>query len=149
MIHHFKYGNRFALAKPFADLLTELVPENTDCLIPVPLHFQKLRERRYNPPALIANCLSKILSIPLYLDVLKKISPSTSQTGLSKTERKKNVEKTFRVFKPEKIADKRILLVDDVYTTGATTDECGRALEKQGAFDVKILTLARSEKVTS
>lgn len=149
MIHHFKYENRFALAKPFADLMTELVPENTDCLIPVPLHFQKLRKRRYNPPALIANRLSKILSIPLYVDVLKKISPSTSQTGLSKTERKKNVEKTFRVAKPEKIADKRILLVDDVYTTGATTDECRRVLEKQGASDVKILTLARSERVIS
>lgn len=149
MICHFKYENRFGLAKPFADLLVKLVPENTDCLIPVPLHFQKLRERRYNPPALIANRLSKILSIPVYVDVLKKISPSTSQTGLSKTERKKNVEKTFRVIKPEKIAYKRILLVDDVYTTGATTDECRKVLRKRGASDVKILTLARSERMTS
>lgn len=149
MIHQFKYENRFALAKPLADLLTELVPEKTDCLIPIPLHFQKLRKRRYNPPALLARRLSKILSIPIYLDVLKKISPSISQTGLSKTERKKNVAKTFHVTKPEKIVSKRILLIDDVYTTGATTDECASVLKKQGAGDVTILTLARSERMTS
>lgn len=145
LIHHFKYENRFALAKPLAALLLEWVPTQVDCFIPVPLHIQKLRQRRYNPAALVAKQLSKRLSIPVYLDVLRKISPSLSQTGLSKAQRKKNVENTFRVFKSCRVARKRILLIDDVYTTGATTDECKKELKKHGALQVIVLTLARSE----
>lgn len=143
LIYHFKYENRFALAKPLSQLLLELVPAEIDGLIPVPLHIQKLRQRRYNPAALVAKYLSKRLSVPVYIDVLKKTFPSLSQTGLSKTERRKNVENTFRVFNPSLIARKRILLVDDVYTTGATTDECKKELRRHGALRVVVLTLAR------
>ena len=144
LIHLFKYENKFALASPLAKLLLEVAPQNADMIIPVPLHFKKLQERKYNQSVLLGRELAKAAQIPLYVDVLKKTVPTPSQTELSQAERQKNVFNTFSVDKANKIINKHVLLLDDVYTTGATGAECERMLLQAGAQKVSIVTLARS-----
>jgi len=144
LIHLFKYENKFGLAKPLADLLIDLVPKDIDCIIPVPLHFEKLQERKYNQSALLAKELSQKLRLPLFLNVLKKKIKTPSQTDLSKTQREKNILGVFSVENENKIYAKNILLIDDVYTTGATVQECQKVLLSHRAQKVFVLTLAKS-----
>ena len=152
LIHLFKYQNKFALAGPLAKLLLNIVPQNGDVIIPVPLHLKKLRERKYNPSVLLGQELSQELSrkflnairVPVYRNVLEKIAPTPSQTELSQSERRKNVLNTFSVTHADKIKGKHVLLLDDVYTTGATVSECEKMLGQAGAQKVSVVTLARS-----
>lgn len=144
LIHQFKFENKFSLSKLFASLLCQTTPKNFDCILPVPLYLKKLQQRKYNQSALIAIELSKLLHIPCYLDVIKKPFETPSQTELSKSKRKKNVKGAFTVSRIPKILNKNILLVDDVYTTGATVNECKKVLIRAGAANVIIATLAKS-----
>ncbi|MBI3017666.1 MAG: ComF family protein, partial [Deltaproteobacteria bacterium] len=127
-----------------AKLLLEVAPQNVDVIIPVPLHFKKLQERKYNQSVLLGRELAKAVQIPLYVDVLKKRVPTPSQTELSQSERQKNVFNTFSVDQENKVINKHVLLLDDVYTTGATSAECEKLLLQAGAQKVSIVTLARS-----
>ncbi|MBI3019055.1 MAG: ComF family protein [Deltaproteobacteria bacterium] len=144
LIHLFKYENKFALASPLAKLLLEVAPQNGDVIIPVPLHLKKLRERKYNQSVLLGQELSKVMPLPVYGNVLKKTMPTTSQTELSQLGRQKNVLNTFSVAHADRIQGKHVLLLDDVYTTGATGAECEKILLQAGAQKVSIVTLARS-----
>ncbi len=145
LIHLFKYQNKFALAPSLAKLLLEITPQNTDIIIPVPLYFKKLQERKYNQAVLLGQELSKMMQAPLSVDILKKTLPTPSQTALSQSERQKSILNVFSVEKVEKIIRKHVALLDDVYTTGATAKECERVLLEAGAQKVSIITLARSQ----
>jgi ComF family protein len=114
-----------------------------DVIIPVPLHPQRLREREYNQSLLLANRLSRQTGIPLLLACLLRIRPTVPQTSLSKKERLTNLRGAFSVSKPAYIQGKRILLVDDVFTTGTTLNECAKTLRRAGSGHVYGLTLAR------
>ncbi len=144
LIHQFKFENKFGLSLLFARFLSEVSPRNADVIIPVPMHFKKLKIRKYNPSVVMAKDLSKRLKIPFQLDVLKKTMNTPSQTELSRSKRLRNVKGTFQIFHPELIQNRRILLVDDVYTTGATIHECKRTLLKSSAHSVQVAVLAKT-----
>ncbi|MCX6721877.1 MAG: ComF family protein [Candidatus Staskawiczbacteria bacterium] len=157
LIYEFKYKPYLKdLAKTLASILIEhfvLSEKNTDeiwapngvpaILIPVPLDKSKLKIRGYNQSEELAEELSKVLHIPTLSDVLTKIKPTASQMELSKLEREMNLENVFLIKKPEKISGKNIFLVDDVYTTGSTMQECAKVLKENGAKSVWGICIAR------
>ncbi|MGD9923052.1 MAG: ComF family protein [Pseudorhodoplanes sp.] len=148
MVHALKYGDRLDLAPVMArwmgragsDVLCE-----ADVVVPVPLHWRRMWARRFNQSATIANLLARPLGLPVSTSVLKRIKATPQQVGLSKTERAANVQGAFRVGSADKaeIARRRVVLVDDVLTSGATADACARALLRAGARQVDVLVFAR------
>jgi ComF family protein len=115
-----------------------------DLIIPVPLHWKKEFLRGFNQSALIGNYISKKLGKKMYQNILIKSKNTKSQTELNEKERKENVKNSFKIKRNDLIKDKSILLIDDVYTTGATTEECKKILINGGAKKVIIITLAKS-----
>jgi ComF family protein len=115
-------------------------------IVPVPLHAGRLKERCFNQSLLIARELSRIISSPLLYDRLKRNRDTGQQVGLKAIERKKNVSGAFTLIEPELFRGKKVLLVDDVITTGATLNECSKVLKRAGA-DVIALTVARAVKL--
>ncbi len=116
-----------------------------DVIVPVPLHRWRLLRRRYNQSALIGKAVAKSAGVEFCPDALVRTRATETQGHLNANERKKNVRSAFEAH-PKRlsvIAGKRVVLVDDVYTTGATVSECAKALAKAGAADVSVLTLAR------
>jgi ComF family protein len=111
-------------------------------IIPVPLHIKRLRQRGFNQSLILAQALSKKWQIPVNFSLLKRHKFTETQTGMDKTERKQNIKGAFEVRDKENIG-KNIIIVDDVYTTGATVNECAKILIKAGAQKVTVLTLAR------
>ena len=117
--------------------------ESYDILIPVPLHRRRLRARGFNQAVLLIRACQKIPADKMKLRVLRRIRPTPPQVHLNRAERQKNVREAFRVPHPREIDQKKIMLLDDVYTTGATVNECARVLKQAGARQVSVLTLAR------
>lgn len=142
----FKYRGKVSLAKPLGRLMLEALPPslNTDLVIPVPLHPSRLREREFNQSLLLADQVATYLHQPLSFTNLVRTVPSEPQSTLSRKERLKNLRRAFAVRHPEQVAQKRILLIDDVFTTGTTVNECAKVLRKAGAEAVFVLTLART-----
>ena len=151
LIHHFKYQPLIKeLAKPLASLIIEHFqlldqkPNFADfVLIPVPLEKKKLKWRGFNQAEEIAKQLSKFFKIPLINDVLIKIKETLPQVELSDRERKENIKGAFACPAPEKIQGRKILLVDDIYTTGSTMAECAKVLKKAGAKEIIGIVVAR------
>ena len=147
-IHRLKYGGDLLLVEPLGELLLEacedLRDDGIDLLIPVPLHPRRLRERGFNQSLLLARHLSRRLGLLCEAEVLVKVKDTPSQTSLSPAERQRAVRGAFKVMKGERIREKRVLLVDDVFTTGATVNEASRVLLRAGAKEVLVITLARS-----
>jgi len=114
-----------------------------DAVLPVPLHPVRLKQREFNQALLLAHGLSRELGLPLLFDVLERSRWTRPQVELDGEERRKNVRKAFSVKRPEQVSGLRVLLVDDVYTTGATVNECAKVLKKAGAKAVHVMTLAR------
>ncbi len=114
-----------------------------DLIIPVPLHFLRILSRKYNQSAILADELAKIRKIDVAFDCLKKTKRTLPQVMCSGAERKKNIKGAFKVYNIQKIKGKRILLIDDVYTTGSTLKECAKVLIKAGAKSVDTLTVAK------
>jgi ComF family protein len=147
-ISRLKYGGLTRLAMPLGNLLAEYqdpdfeLSEN-DLVIPVPLHTRRLQERGFNQSLLLARQVSRRRSIPLNFTALHRARQTQPQTQLSGAERRKNVRGAFEVRKREAVKGKRILLIDDVFTTGATVQECAYVLREAGASEVHVLTLAR------
>lgn len=141
----FKYRGKLSLTQPLAQSLIEALPAfpALDGIIPVPLHPQRLREREYNQSLLLADRLSHHTEIPLLLGCLLRVRRTVPQTSLSRKERLTNLRRAFSVAKPAHIQGKRILLVDDVFTTGTTLHECAKTLRRAGSGPVYGLTLAR------
>lgn len=147
-IHKFKYSGKLSLETLFADLMTGFAEKyiginDFDCIASVPLHRAKLRERTFNQAELLALPLSRKFNIPYIGANLVRIKPGRSQTSLSKSGRAEDVAGAFKVRTPAAFKDKSVLLVDDVFTTGATVNECSRTLKEAGAKYVVIFTLAR------
>lgn len=115
-----------------------------DRLVPVPLHRRRLRERGFNQAAVIAGEIGRLTGIGVERRALKKIRATAAQTSLERHERRANVRGAYAVPDPERIRGKVVLLVDDVFTTGATIRECAGVLRKAGAKDVRALTVAQA-----
>ena len=118
---------------------------NYDLIIPVPLHWIKEYSRGFNQAELIGRKISDKFNIPLSKTSLKRIRATPSQIGLSLKERTNNVKGAFSARSSQELSGKRILLVDDVMTTGATVNECSRILLQAGAREVFVYTLARGK----
>ena len=119
--------------------------EGADAFIPVPLHWRRLWARRFNQSAALAEEVSGLTGIPVRHADLKRVRATVQQVGLSKAARAENVQGAFGVPAESKgnIAGRRIILVDDVLTSGATVDSCARALLRAGAKQVDVLVFAR------
>ena len=157
VIHRFKYAAKTQLAKPLGGLMLAVfmrqwAGERPDLILPVPLHPKKMRSRGFNQSYLllhswkaVAGAMHVALSdISIHTDVLIRNIATVPQTGLDRRQRLKNVEGIFSLRFPDRIYGKKLLVVDDVYTTGATVNECARMLLNFGAEQVDVLTLARA-----
>ena len=147
-IHKFKYNGSLALEALFRDLLIDFAEKymdikRFDCIIPVPLNRVKLRERTFNQAQILASSLSRKFKLPCINNNLVRVKSGRSQIALSKSGRAKDIEGAFKVRNPAPLRDKSVLLVDDVFTTGATVNECSKALKRSGVKYIEVLTLAR------
>jgi ComF family protein len=122
----------------------KLKVEPPDMVIPVPLHLSKLRERTYNQSLLLARTLGKTLKLPVVAEGLERTRATLSQQGLKSEERKRNLKGAF--YLRQEVKNQRVLLLDDVLTTGTTARECSRILIRGGASDVQVAVLARAAK---
>jgi competence protein ComFC len=114
------------------------------CIVPVPLHPEREKQRGFNQAALLANELSKLAGLPVNHQSLVRVEYSgLHRAGMDARARRESVENAFAVVNPRAIAHEHILLVDDVFTTGATASACARALSRAGAKEIFVLTLAR------
>ncbi len=140
----FKYEKQTYLADFFVRLIVEsLANLNVDRVMAVPLHPHRLRHREFNQSLLLAKGIAKTLSMPLSIDALIRTRETVPQVGLSKKEREENIKGAFDVAHPSEVKGQRILLVDDVYTTGATLKEGARILMQEGAKTVIAFAPAR------
>ncbi len=157
IIHRFKYAGKTQLARPFGGLLFNAYwrywhREAPDLILPVPLHNQKFRSRGFNQSYLMVDSWKAIDRLNpltacdkrLRTDVLIRSKATVPQTGLGRRQRLQNIKGAFSVRLPEAVKESKILVVDDVYTTGATVNECARSLVEAGAARVDVLTLARA-----
>jgi ComF family protein len=148
LIHLFKYSGMKPLGKRLAGLLCRALPEEVeryDAVVPMPLHWRRRWRRGFNQSEILARLLAKERGVRM-LDVVKRVRPTAVQAGLTNSNRRKNVAGAFRVFRKTQVAGKRILLIDDVLTTGATAAACASALKRAGASSVTLLTLARVDR---
>jgi ComF family protein len=148
LVHALKYGDRLDLAPMLGRWTTnagrELLAE-ADALVPVPLHWRRLWARRFNQSAMLAAAISKESGVPVAAGALKRVRATAQQVGLSRTERAANIQGAFKVPPDGKaaVAGRRLVLVDDVLTSGATVEGCARALLRAGAANVDVLVFAR------
>jgi ComF family protein len=148
-IHELKYNNLRAIAPLLGQWLGDYLADNTlpvEVLVPVPLHHKRLRERGYNQSRLLAQELAKLSGLALVEDCLVRELYTTPQARtLNVAERRSNVANAFSC-RDRRLEDKKVLLIDDVATSGATLDACARALKKSGASSVWGLVLAKEIK---
>ncbi len=150
-IHRWKYEEKNCLTRFFGEKLAEGFRrywdvESFDLLLPVPLHPCRLRERGFNQALLLVRELNRSTRIPYSKKLLRKKILTPPQVHLSRAEREKAVRGSFDLQREEEVEGKLILLVDDVYTTGSTVNECARVLRKAGAKQIDVLTLAHAIK---
>ena len=148
VIQRFKYDGFRPLARPLAAALLaamrRLQPKAWDGIVPVPLHRNRQRERGFNQAALLAARFSRLCGIPMEPEDCVRVRDTRPQTGLRATQRRNNVAGAFHVPVPQRVQRRRLLLVDDVLTTGATVNACAQALLEAGAEGVWVVTLARA-----
>jgi competence protein ComFC len=149
-IHRYKYQGQMwfedFLAELFIRGAREWFRENrADALLPVPLFGIRERERGFNQAERVARRLGRAVSVPVDSRLLERVVPTPSQTRLSRRERSDNMRHAFRLRHPDKARARTFVLVDDVFTTGATTSACARLLMKAGADRVTVWTVARAE----
>jgi ComF family protein len=157
VIHCFKYKGKIQLARPLGELLLTAFTrfwdiDSIDIILPVPLHASRLRQRGFNQAGLLLRNWYEISDrrfcnlshIQIADGILIRTTATAPQSALGRAQRSRNIKNAFGLDGQEKIRGKKILLVDDVYTTGATVNECGRLLLNSGARGVDVLTLARA-----
>jgi ComF family protein len=147
-IHRYKYQRALWFEPFLAGLLVseagpELRREPWDWIVPVPLHPAKEREREFNQAERLAVRLGAAVGTPVKTNLLRRIAATRTQTLLTRDQRAANMRNAFALRPGQKLAGRRIVLVDDVFTTGATTSACARALRKAGAGDICVWTVAR------
>ena len=114
-----------------------------DLIVPVPLHPVKQREREFNQAERLARHLGAATNIPVDASLLRRVLPTRTQTRLTRRERAENVQKAFRMRRGRTLQGERIVLLDDVFTTGATTNACAKILRRNGSGEVCVWTVAR------
>jgi ComF family protein len=148
LVHALKYGDRLDLAPMMGGWLSRAGREllaDADALVPVPLHWRRRWARRFNQSAILAAAVSTASGVPVASHALKRVKFTAQQVGLSRSARAANVQGAFRV-PPEgkaEVAGRRLVLVDDVLTSGATVEGCAKALTRAGARNVDVLVFAR------
>jgi ComF family protein len=147
-IHRFKYGYAEALAEPLGAFLAnrlvtdDLLTETADAVVPVPIHPARERERGFNQSALLAWPVAQMLGVPLLTRAVRRVRRTPPQVGLAADARRRNMAGAFAVPDATPVAGRRILLIDDVFTTGTTVHVCAQALRAAGAKSVTVATLA-------
>jgi ComF family protein len=150
-IHQFKFQQKLKLGPHLAQLLISQLTNHVDLndyqsILPVPLHKTRQKQRGYNQSTILAKYLAHHYHLPLILNNLIRIRPTDSQSLLQgHQERQKNVKNAFRVKVPASIQDQSLILLDDVFTTGATVNECAKTLKQAGAKSVLVLTVSRAD----
>ncbi|BBF91322.1 amidophosphoribosyltransferase [Blastochloris tepida] len=148
LVHALKFGDRTDLARPLGRMMAQAGAEllaDADALVPVPLHWTRLWQRRFNQSAALADAVGRIAGRPVRNDLLVRRRRTGHQIGLSRAERARNVQGAFAVpaLATGEVRGRRLVLVDDVLTTGATLEACARALSRAGAARVDALVFAR------
>ena len=148
VIHRYKYQRALWFEPFLAELLIdrarpELMPADFSAIVPVPLHPTKQREREFNQAERLAIRLSRATGIPVNTQLVRRVIPTRTQTMLSREERQANVRNAFVPRSGAELNGERLILVDDVFTTGATTNACARVLKAIGAREVTVWTVAR------
>ena len=150
LIHYYKYERGMWFEPFLGQLLTaaaqaRVLAEAWDMIIPVPLHRLKQAEREFNQAERLARCLGAATCLPVYTQALVRVKPTQTQTAMTRDQRTENVRNAFTPHPKGAtvVAGKRLVLVDDVFTTGATTNACAKVLRRAGAADVCVWTLAR------
>jgi ComF family protein len=148
MVHTLKYGDRLDLVPTMGRWMAQAGREllaQTDALIPVPLHWRRLWSRRFNQAAALATVISGTSGVPVAYHALRRVRATRQQVGLTRSERAANIQGAFKV--PPKarieVLGRRLVLIDDVLTSGATLDTCARVLLRAGAARVDALVFAR------
>lgn len=144
-IYSFKYNNRREYAAFYAKSIVDLYREQIErigpyAFIPVPLHISKYRKRGYNQAELVAAELSRITGIPLDTGTLKRIRKTRPQKELDDEQRNKNISNAFQLSK-NVVKYRKVILIDDIYTTGTTINECAKELKKSGIDKVFFITV--------
>ena len=145
---NYKFNEQSYLHETFANIIIKNEKicrfiKNYDIIIPVPIHRKRYKQRGYNQTELIARKIAKNLDITVVTDVLVKEKNNKPQSDLTKTEREQNIKNVYRVQNSQKINNKTILIIDDIYTTGNTVKECSRMLQQAGASQIAVLTIAK------
>ena len=145
VVHALKYGHQLALAGWFGQQLQARLTDHAfDKIVPLPLHVDRLRERGFNQAGEIAKALSTLLALPAELEMVVRTRATAPQADLADKERRTNVRGAFEC--RGDLSGQRILLIDDVMTTGATANECARTLKIHGARSVTVAVVARALK---
>jgi competence protein ComFC len=147
-IHHFKYRKQMGVLSEMDLMLEKYFHETPDfcqdfAVAPIPLHFNKMKERGFDQAFLIARQVAKLLKLPLEGGLLRRVKATSPQATMTRAERARNIKGAFEINRPEHVSGKNILLVDDVFTTGATVNEAAKILKKNGAGKVFVFTLGR------
>lgn len=147
LIHLLKYRGVVTLAGPLGDKMATALPrdERFDVIVPMPMHWWRRWRRGYNQAYLLAERLSNRTGIPI-ADVVRRNRSAAPQAGLSNAQRRRNVAGSFGVRDRAELQGRHVLLVDDVFTTGATSGACSQALKRAGAARVSVLALARTDR---
>jgi ComF family protein len=147
LVHLFKYRRVRSLQKPLGRMLSLALPreEQLDLVVPVPMHWWRKWNRGFNQAELLARVVGRRTGIPV-ARALKRRRSTLSQAGLTLAQRRENLTGVFRVPARNRMEGRRVLLVDDVFTTGATASACAAALKRAGARSVVLLTLARVDR---
>ena len=148
LVHGLKYTDRLDLSPMMGRWMARTGREllaDADALVPVPLHWRRQWARRFNQSAALAGSISAFCDVPVAYSGLKRVRATPQQVGRSRTERADNVQEAFLVPAEHRadIAGRRLVLIDDVLTSGATVDACTRALLRAGAAHVDVLVFAR------
>jgi ComF family protein len=147
LIHVFKYGGVETLAQPLGRFLALALPrdEQFDAVVPMPLHWMRRWSRGFNQSQLLAREMGRRASVPVR-NLVRRVKATAPQAGLTNAKRRANVSGAFRLRRGASVGGLRVLLVDDVMTTGATASACARVLKQAGAARVVLLTVARVDR---
>ena len=147
LVHLFKYGGVTPLARTFGRFMIQALPRETafDVVVPMPLHWFKKWQRGFNQSDLLAREVGRKWNVPVR-NVIRRKKATRPQSGLTNAKRRANMQGAFGMPRGRSLAGMRVLLVDDVVTTGATASACARVLKRAGAAHVALLALARTDR---
>jgi ComF family protein len=146
LIYDLKYYKKRYVAYHMAEMMTErfmkLGWDKPDVIIPIPLHPRKERERGFNQSALVARYVGAFIKVPVEYRAVLRTKETETQNKLNKEERKENLKNAFKVIENQKFTNKKVLILDDIYTTGSTIDTCAKELRKAKVKEINFMTFA-------